>query len=99
MESLGPLIQSSNIEIPPGEDASSVAGDGTSLDALSYSYLKIESELKNQEWMAKSLVQWEELVETGWVPQHYNNVVFNCMKSLGYYFRLYGNSFFRYNYC
>lgn len=96
MESLGPLIQSSTtIEIPPGEDASSVTTDGTSVDALSYSYLKMELELKNQEWMGKSLVQWEELALSGWFPKSYNNIVFNCIKSLGYYFRLYGNSFFR----
>ena len=96
MESLGPLIQSSNnAELPPGEDATSSISDGTSLDAVSYSYLKLELELKNQEWMVKCLLQWEELVQFGWTPKHYSNVIFNCLKSLGYYFSLNGNSFFR----
>lgn len=95
MVSLGPLIQSSsNNEIPPGEDDTSVTRDGTSVDAVSYSYLKLELELKNQEWMVKCLQQWEELVQFGWCPEHYSSVIFNCLKSLGYYFSLNGNSFF-----
>lgn len=97
MESLGPLIQSSvTSEAPPGEDASNSTSDGTSIDAVSYSYLKLELELKNQEWMVQSLVQWEELSHLGWYPQQYSNTIFCCLKSLGYYFSLYGNSFFRY---
>lgn len=96
MESLGPLIQSStNVEVPPGEDASSVNCDGTSVDAVSYSYLKLELELKSQESMVKSLVQWEELVQSGWHLREYRNSVFNCLKSLGYYFSLSSNSFYR----
>ncbi|XP_057379312.1 uncharacterized protein LOC130701372 [Daphnia carinata] len=95
MVSLGPLIQSSsNNEVPPGEDDTSVTRDGTSVDAVSYSYLKLELELKNQEWMVKCLQQWEELVQFGWCPEHYSSVIFNCLKSLGYYFSLNGNSFF-----
>ena len=97
MESLGPLIQSStNVEVPPGEDGTSLTSDGMSLDAVSYSYLKLELELKNQEWMVKSLEQWEELVQSGWCPDHYSNIIFCGIKSLGYYFSLNGNSFFRY---
>ena len=96
MESLGPLIQSSsNIEVHPGEDSTHLNSDGTSLDAVSYSYLKLELELKNQEWMVKCLQQWEELVQFGWYPEQYSNLIFNCLKSLGYYFSLIGNSFFR----
>lgn len=96
MESLGPLIQSStNIEVPPGEDASNINSDGTSVDAVSYSYLKLELELKNQEWMVKSLEQWEELVQSGWYLQEYRHSIFSCLKSLGYYFSLYSNSFYR----
>lgn len=96
MESLGPLIQSStNVEVPPGEDGSAIASDGTSLDAVSYTYLKLELELKNQEWMVKSLLLWEELVQSDWKLEHYSFTIFQCLKSLGYYFALYGNSFHR----
>lgn len=97
MASLGPLIQSStNVEAPPGEDGSNVASDGTSVDAVSYSYLKLELELKNQEWMVKCLSQWEELVHFGWRLEQYSAMTFNCLKSLGYYFNLVGNSYFRF---
>ena len=96
MESLGPLIQSNPCaDVPQGEDGSQLMSDGTSVDAVSYSYLKLELELKNQELMVKSLRQFEELVQTGWSLEHYSRSVFNCLKSLGYYFSLHGNSFFR----
>lgn len=96
MASLGPLIQSSsNVEGPPGEDGTNVASDGTSVDAVSYSYLKLELELKNQDWMVKSLLLWEELVQFGWRLEHYSSMVFNALKSLGHYFNLFGNSYFR----
>ena len=96
MASLGPLIQSSNnIEAPPGEDGSNVASDGTSFDAVSYSYLKLELELKNQDWMVKSLQLWEELVQFGWKSSKYSSMIFNSLKSLGYYFSLFGNSYMR----
>lgn len=96
MQSLGPLIQSkNNAEVPPGEDGSNVTTDGTSIDALSYSYLKLELEIQSQEWILKCLQQWEELVQFGWTLDQYSNMIFNCLKSLGYFFALYGNSFYR----
>ncbi len=96
MASLGPLIKSSSsADTPPGEDGSGMSSDGTSVEAVSYSYLKLELELKNQDFMVKSLVQWEELVQFGWTLENYSSIVFNCLKSLGYYFKLYGNSLFR----
>ena len=97
MASLGPLIKSGlSVEAPPGEDGSAMSRDGLSTDAVSYSCLKLELELKNQDLMVKSLVQWEELVQFGWILENYSNTIFNCLKSLGYYFKLYGNSLFRY---
>ena len=98
MVSLGPLVTQSQAEaeVPPGEDRSSqLLSDGTSLDAVSYSYLKLEQELKNQELMVKSLKLFEELLQSDWSIKHYNRSLFNCVKSLGYYFSLHGNHFFR----
>ena len=95
MESLGPLIQSNPCaDVPQGEDGSQMMSDGTSVDAVSYSYLKLELELTNQELMVKSLRQFEELVQSGWSMEQYSRSVFHCLKSLGYYFSLHGNSFF-----
>ena len=96
MESLGPLIKSStNAEVPQGEDGTCYMSDGASLDAVSYSYLKLEQEFKNQTWMVKSLEMFEELLQSGWSTDHYRKSVFNCLKSIGYYFSLCGSSFFR----
>ena len=96
MESLGPLIKSSagGSDVPRGEDGACSMSDGASVDAVSYSYLKLEQEFKNQQLMVKSLERFEELLRAGWTVDAYRKSVANCLKSLGYYFGLCGNSLF-----
>ena len=97
MESLGPLIKSSSTsEVPQGEDGACSMSDDASPDAVSYTYLKLGQEQRHQEAMVASLHAFEELLEhSGWNTDHYRKSVFNCLKSLGHYFSLCGNTFYR----